>query len=253
VRFRQAVYRKFGIAPEGGKARPEAAEGLGTDAAGGDSAAAMGLAAGVTGAASLSSAFGSASVPAPIHASSSSRCPPHRALLLYRHNRGILNRDAIRSMMQSEFGISLEYGTVNEESSSLEQVELFSSTGLLLSSHSSQLINVLFSPPGGSLIEVAPEFYNADFAEYAHAMGAHFNYALGGEVPDGLPQPLQTECVEHLSHCHGASFCVLKERYKCKNKQYPNKNRDFVANLTAVRFAVQNSVQHLDWLCGGQR
>ena len=137
-------------------------------------------------------------------------------------------------------------------SSSREQISLFASSGLVLSSHSSQLINVLFFPPGGAVVEMAPEFYNADFAEYAHGVGVFFQYALGGTVPGGDDQPAQRACVERLSHCDGASFCVLEQRHGCDNREFPNKNRDFVANLTAVRIAVKNSIQHLNWLCAGR-
>lgn len=180
------------------------------------------------------------------------RCPPRRAVLLYRHNRGIINRDEIASMLKLEFGIQIEFATIDETSSSQAQVSLFASTGLMLSSHSSQLINVLFSPAGSAMIEVAPEFYNADFSEYAHGMGVFFQYALGGQPRGGVDQPLQRECIDHLSVCEGASYCVLDQRYKCKNREYPNKNLDFHANITAVRIAVKNSIQHLNWLCTGR-
>lgn len=185
-------------------------------------------------------------------AGANARCPPRKAVMLYRHNRGIVNREEIRTMLKAEFGIELEYATIDETSSSAAQVSLFASTGLMLSSHSSQLINVLFSPAGSAMIEVAPEFYNADFAEYAHGMGIFFQYALGGQPRGGVDQPLQRECVETLSACEGASYCVLDTRYKCKNREYPNKNLDFVANITAVRIAVKNSIQHLNWLCTGR-
>lgn len=215
------------------------------------------------------------------------RCPPRRAVLLYRNNRVIVNRDELRAMLKKEYDLEVEYVTIDEKSTSEEQVTLFATTGLLLSSHSSQMINVLFSPPGSAMVEIAPEFYNADFSEYAHGMGIFFQYALGqtrrthtalatpnrcnmhsfdccclslphlylspgGSVPDGTAQPLQAECVSHLSSCEGASHCILAERHLCQNKEYPNKNLNFVANLTAVSIAVKNSLAHLNWLCTGR-
>jgi len=180
------------------------------------------------------------------------RCPPRRAVLLYRHNRKILNRAAIVDMLKDEFGLELEYRTVDERSSSQQQVSLFASTGLMLSSHSSQLTNMLFSPPGSAIVEISPEFYNADFAEYAHGMGIFFQYALGGVVPDGVSQPSQDECISLLSTCEGASHCIIDRRHACKNKNWPNKNHNFVANVTAIKIAVKNSMQHLNWLCTGR-
>lgn len=187
------------------------------------------------------------------------QCPPRKTVLLYRHNRKILNQDAILYMLKNDFGIAerdIEVATVNEDTPSRDQVSLFASTGLMLSSHSSQLINVLFTQPSSAMIEVAPEFYNADFSEYAHGMGVFFQYALGGEVDPNderrVDLPKHRECVSHLSRCHGYSYCFLKERWGCDAHDNANKNLVFFANLTAVRIAVQNSIGHLEWTCAGR-
>ena len=185
-----------------------------------------------------------------------SRCPPPQVTLLYRENRRMLNQRQIIDLLQSEFRLQPVVATVNETSSSREQVSLFARSGLMLSSHSSQLINVLFSQPGSAVVEVSPEFYNADFSEYAHGMGLFFQYALGGEVDPADPlrqkQPLHEACVQLLSHCDGYSHCILRERWRCQASHYPNKNLNFIANLTAVRIAVRNAIGHLDWLCDGR-
>jgi hypothetical protein len=180
------------------------------------------------------------------------RCPPRRIVFLYRHNRRVLNQQEIMDWIKHDYGVEVDSETISEETSSYDQVRLFQSTGLLLSSHSSQLINVLFSSPGAAMIEVSAEFYNADFSEYAHGMGVYFQYALGGEIPNGIKQPKQRECIDRLSYCEGASHCILNERFKCSIKEYPNKPANFIANMTAVKMAVKNAITHLNWLCNGR-
>ena len=185
-----------------------------------------------------------------------SRCPPPQVTILYRENRQILNRQAIIDWIKQTYGVDAVIATTNERTSSYDQVSLFAHSGLLLASHSSQVVNVVFSQPGSVVVEIAPEFYNADFAEYAHGMGVFFQYALGGDVdrsdPQRQEQPLHEECVALLSACEGYSWCVVRERYKCRAHTYPNKNLNFYANLTAVQQAVKNAMGHLDWLCDGR-
>ena len=184
------------------------------------------------------------------------RCPPPQVTLLYRENRQILNRQSIIDWFKAVYRIDVVVATTSETTSSADQVALFARTGLMLASHSSQVVNVVFSQPGSAVVEIAPEFYNADFAEYAHGMGVFFQYALGGEVDKSDPlreeQPLHEECVALLSACDGYSWCVVRERYKCRAHSYPNKNLNFLANMTAVQQAVKNAMGHLDWLCDGR-
>ena len=180
------------------------------------------------------------------------RCPPPQVTILYRENRQILNRQAIIDWIKQTYKVDAVIATTNERTSSYDQVSLFARTGLMLASHSSQVVNVVFSQPGSAVVEIAPEFYNADFAEYAHGMGVFFQYALGGTVESGHAQPLHEECVQLLSGCEGYSWCVVRERYKCRANSYPNKNLNFYANMTAVQQAVKNAMGHLDWLCDGR-
>lgn len=186
-----------------------------------------------------------------IHTLSSS-CPPPNIVLLYRENRGIINQQEIMDMITREFHKEVQLKTINGKSTSQEQVELFASAGLLLSAHSSQMVNVLFSHPNSAMIEISSEFYNADFAEYAHGMGVYFQYALGGEVPGADPHNGQKECVAVLNECDGDSHCILKQRHFCGQRSGNNKNSNFVADIDRIRRAVQHAIDHLDWACNGK-
>lgn len=182
-----------------------------------------------------------------------SRCPPRRIVLLYRSNRMIMNWEELRDMVhEMTGGRTLERVTIDARSTHAEQVELFATTGMMISSHSSQLVNVMFSHPHSTMIEVTPEFYNADFSEYAHGMGVFFQYAIGGTVVDGTPEAAIDACTAALSVCEGDSQCILRERYKCGRRSYTNKNHNFHADLNAVRQAIKHAIQHLNWVCGGK-
>jgi hypothetical protein len=174
-------------------------------------------------------------------------------VLLYRSNRVILNWAEVVSLVKELTGYTAERMTIDGNSSPEEQVRLFASAGLLISSHSSQLINVLFSHPSSALIEASSEFFNADFAEYAHGVGVFFRYALGGVVEDAV-QPVDPgiqACTDELSHCEGSSYCILIHRAHCPPRHDKNKKKNFHANLTALRVAVTHAKNHLNWACDG--
>lgn len=196
-------------------------------------------------------------------------CPPKRAILLTRSDRKILNVAELRAWMQQEYRIDLELHEVTGRNTSKEQIALFGTTGLILSSHSSQLINVLFSHPGQSLVEITPEFYNVDFAAYAHALGLNFNYALGGAIPRDaredagqskdytyVDDPLMVECTSGLlAACPtGDSWCLIQQSPALCSRiiQWPNKQMNFYANMTAIKLAVQSSMAHIEDRCFGK-
>jgi hypothetical protein len=196
-------------------------------------------------------------------------CPPKRVLLLRRPDRRVLNSDQLRELLKAKWGLELEEHSVSALTPSREQMKLFATAGLILSSHSSQLINVLFSHPAQALIEIAPEFYNVDFSAYAHAMGLHFNYAIGGSIPISnaidplqmveytyVSDPLMLSCVTALqSECPGGdSWCITQRspEFCSKITQWPNKQMNFHANLTAITIAMQQALGHIQDKCFGK-
>jgi len=184
-------------------------------------------------------------------------CPPKRAIFLTRTDRAVLNRHDLIDRIRSQFGVQLIEATVTGSNSSLEQVELFAQTGLILSAHSSQLINVLFSHPSQSIIEMSAEFYNVDFAAYSRSMGLHFSYAFGGKIPSqprDKIDPLQSQCLSQLHDCQGDVDCVTeRSSHYCKQKEsFPFKNSPFRANWTAVEISMKRAMSHLDKNCNGR-
>ena len=116
----------------------------------------------------------------------SETCPPPRALLLFRaedmwpRRRLILNGHELAVAVLAELGIHFELVTISASNTTAEQLALFASAGLVVSSHSSQLANVVFAPPRAAVVEVTPMFQNGDFAAIALPMGLAYWYALDG-------------------------------------------------------------------------
>ena len=183
----------------------------------------------------------------------SHRCPPRRLTLLTRSNRRILNQQAIIDWLQQTLRRNVDLVSIDETSTPAEQIGLFASSGLLLASHSSQLVNVMFTHPRAAIVEIAPEYYNSDFSEYAHGMGVFFRYALGGHVPGQRVHDSMQRCLSLLSECEGDSFCILLKRFEpaCKQREVCCKYLPgFEADLNKVKMAVQHAINHLNWACG---
>jgi len=183
----------------------------------------------------------------------SHRCPPRHITLLTRDNRKIFNQQAIIDYIQQTYKKTVSVVRITETSTPAEQIRTFAESGLLLASHSSQLVNVMFSHPRSAMIEIAPEYYNSDFSEYAHGMGVFFRYALGGSVPDAEVHSTMRECLRVLNECEGDSYCMLIKRFDnaCKKREVCCKyGAGFNADMEVVKVALQHAINHLNWACG---
>ena len=181
-------------------------------------------------------------------------CPPARAILVLRPDRMILNSEALIQRLYERFYLRVEAVTVDATTPSRDQAAMFAGAGLVLSAHSSQLINVLFSARGQAMVEVTAEFYNLDFAQYARGVGVHFRYAVGGEVEGGVEAgEKMAACVRGMrERCVGGDpWCVERVRDEvCREERsFPNKYRSFHADLDAVERAVRQSLGHVMRQC----
>ena len=184
---------------------------------------------------------------------SQSRCAPKRAILLYRHNRGILNNQDIVTWFTNTYKLNLELVTIDEKTPSREQAALFASSGLILSAHSSQLSNLIFAPSSACVIEIAPEFWNGEFISYARGLGIKYNYALGGLIENETLIPPHKECVALLEQlCDGDGLCIMEENWRCAFRHGTNKRKNFYADLEQVKKQVKKCVNHLNWQCYGR-
>ena len=183
----------------------------------------------------------------------SHRCPPRHITLLTRDNRKILNQQEVVDYIARVYKKSVSVVQISGESTPAEQIRTFAESGLLLAPHSSQLVNVMFSHPRSAMIEIAPEYYNSDFSEYAHGMGVFFRYALGGTVPGVEVHDSMRQCLAVLNECEGDSYCMLVKRFDnvCKKREVCCKYLPgFYANMTQLQVALQHAINHLNWACG---
>ena len=180
-------------------------------------------------------------------------CPPSRAILVTRPDRNITNKDAVLQRLLQRFNLRVDVVACDASTPSAAQAGLFASAGLVLAAHSSQLINVLFSPRGAALVEVTPELYNLDFAAYARGVGVHFRYAVGGVVQGWEdPGPKMAECMARVGECRGGDpgcMARVKEAACKEDRHFPNKHKAFEADVDAVERAVRQSLGHLFRLC----
>jgi hypothetical protein len=75
-------------------------------------------------------------------------CPPLKAVIIVRSQgngkRKLIGDNYIKNYLK-QYNISLEKVTISSQNSSSEQAKIFNSYGLIISSHSSQLANLLFA------------------------------------------------------------------------------------------------------------
>ena len=187
------------------------------------------------------------------------RCPPFRAVFVTRPDRDIVNRVSLAEHLQRVFNLRLDFLSVSASTPSSSQAASFHGAGLILSAHSSQLINTLFSSPSAAVIEISPELYNLDFAHYAADQGLFFRYAFGGEVqrPEDSGDKMR-HCVAALraqsTHCAADPFCVERvAAAECwERTHFPNKGKAFIADVKAVERAVRQALGYLMSRCYGR-
>ena len=203
----------------------------------------------------LQVAAGGAITDAALRAIHLQQCPPQRAILITRPDREIMNKAEMFQHLYRRYGLSIDVVTIDGSTPSRQQAALFAESGLVLSAHSSQMINVVFAHVSTVMIEITAEFYNPDFAQYARSMGIYFRYALGGNVTDPAPEidPLMIDCLRAMQRCHSDSMCVMAayDQACLQRGSFPNKHKPFYANVTAVDEAVRQALSHIHWLCYG--
>lgn len=159
----------------------------------------------------------------PWFAPTTESCPPPVAAVLYRSGLGaglrkILDYHAVHEALRAN-GISNYVNiTVSQETSLEESVRLFSSFGLLITTHSSQLKLLAFSHPDTVVVELRPK----ESAKW-------FGHSVFSEGPDRLG-------IHYYSHSvHRAADCPMSKE-ACENKG--NIYSDIWPNRTALEYVI---------------
>lgn len=77
--------------------------------------------------------------------------------------------------------------TLNENSSAIDQINIFNSFDILITSHGSQLTNLIFSLKRMVILELVPCVQDLSFVSNAHQMGHIHAVSSGHSVTENCP------------------------------------------------------------------
>jgi hypothetical protein len=164
--------------------------------------------------------------------------------------------------------------------------------GLIISSHGSQTINLVFAHPSSAHIELSPAFYNTYNAKNGEPSGIFHQFGFGGNIinetilnsnselfgssalcssflydsvtfPLSCPSyigvsPIFTDhCTRFFSTCANSAYCIEKKQMECLTWQYTLrsnefKNLNFIFPYSKLRPLVLRALQHLESKCNGR-
>lgn len=99
-------------------------------------------------------------------------------------NRRILNIDQVQGFVENFTGEQPDIITLNESTSAEDQMKLFNDFDVLISSHGSQLTNLIFSSHPLAVMEVIPCVKDLAFTLNAQALGHAYVLSSGHSVPE---------------------------------------------------------------------
>ena len=184
-------------------------------------------------------------------------CPSPKTYILVRTEpvtrlRKFLNMDAVKTLLTEELGIvDLSVVSTSQAISAVDQAKLFGEFGLMISTHSSQLVFSIFGQSGAAIVEAAVTFFNDDFAEIAQRAGLFYRMAIGGAVPSSTSEITPAGCNKAFSSCRGEPECFEKHATCTKLERGEIKELDFEVDLEALRSSTRQAIDHLHEACGG--
>ncbi|KCV71216.1 hypothetical protein H696_02167 [Fonticula alba] len=187
----------------------------------------------------------------------------------------VMNEEVIERLLR-KYGVrNIARVTTTKDTPTKEQASLFYNSGLILSPHSSQLVNLVFTPANASIIEMAPAYFNSDFSQIAEVLTQNYHFVIGGYAT-GDPVSLTTEEKAHLAMCNAryaycngrldkcsvrASFENIKDHQPKGNcssgspayAKYSKavKSRDFYVDEAGLERAIKSALYRLHQACGG--
>jgi len=131
--------------------------------------------------------------------------------------RNFANLEPVRALLQNYTSVPVPIVTVNATTPLAEQIEAFRAFDVLVTSHGSQLGNIIFSDPGTTaILEILPEMRDLCFMR--NAVDANFaSYVVStGHTPVAIPDHPNAICGEGLKtmgeHCE---YTPKADLWKC--------------------------------------
>ena len=113
-----------------------------------------------------------------------------RRLYLTRENalfRKVLNEAQLRPILEKHGFAVIDPGTLSVR----EQAKLFANAGVIVSPHSSALTNLVFCPPGVTVLEIFPaDYFDVSFWTAATMAGCHYHAVVGGRPGADVPRTM---------------------------------------------------------------
>eukprot|EP00048_Salpingoeca_helianthica_P003150 m.64389 g.64389 ORF g.64389 m.64389 type:complete len:465 (+) comp12522_c0_seq1:52-1446(+) len=141
--------------------------------------------------------------------------PPPRALILVRDNRPMRKMSNIEQVVETitaRTGLVTDIRSMSGETTLRDQAILFREYSLIVSSHSSQLMAMLFARPGTVFVEVVPVLFNLDFANAARDLGLQYFLLVSGDPllfkGNGPYSSVLQQAVADQRECAGSMACI---------------------------------------------
>jgi capsular polysaccharide biosynthesis protein len=145
--------------------------------------------------------------------------PATRRLYLTRRTasfRRVLNEEALLGLLAANGFEVIDPGSL----SVMEQAALFASAAVIVSPHSSAMTNLVFCPPGTTVLEIFPaDYFDVSFWTAASIAGCTYHALLGSRPPGPAPSTKiegrrqdiafnegQLSCVAHFLQHLGRTF-----------------------------------------------
>ncbi|KAJ3055724.1 hypothetical protein HDU99_007510, partial [Rhizoclosmatium hyalinum] len=184
----------------------------------------------------------------------SSPCPPRKAAIVIRQSgmglRKITNLDKVIKVLKKATNLpQIDIIAPSEKHSLREQAEMFSAYGLIISSHSSQLANMIFAHTNSVVIEVGPIYKRAfrHLGEMSRLKYINSFRHRPVNVPVGISKQfdglLKTCDFERMMHEMHFRCNLTAEEHVLLSRA------DFVVHLKRFRDAVEEGLMHLNSVC----
>jgi hypothetical protein len=187
-------------------------------------------------------------------------CPSTRVGLLVRTDgnrlRRMANQDEVLRFMKGK-GLEVEVFETTGAMTGKEQAERFNRFGLLLSSHSSQLANLIFAQENAAVIEVSSIL--RDNLAVFHRLGRKVGLFYINSAGHRPTNPVAVEHFDRVGQMPGCNFTLEGEtlEHLCLDKmeaygKSANQGSDYVVDLNIFGQHLQTALDHLDSVCSGR-
>ncbi|KAI8835468.1 hypothetical protein BJ741DRAFT_608061 [Chytriomyces cf. hyalinus JEL632] len=180
-------------------------------------------------------------------------CPPRKAAIVTRKSgvglRRITNLNDTIRLLHKKGIIEIDIISPSEQDTLYEQALQFSGYGLLVSSHSSQLTNLVFAHNNSVVVEVSPVYKHA-FAHLGRVSGTKYLNSVG-HAPEGVSETVK-ELFQSVKKKCDLGRMIREPLFRCglsREDHVMLSRTDFRLDLEVFERAVDEGLAHLESVC----